>query len=199
MAYVDEIILKQQREQKETNEIQEASFEGRVEEGSIVVRGKSIKFIRQEYLNHKISMMMPDDVRPMTEEEINGAYLLGNRPQYLFHSDELQVSLVLNHTENPVQNTQTIKMAEVAAKLLEKAAMNGRIFRKKNIEKSRKVIATVELVSNGYDEGVYTLNFYISLENKLLLGNLNCVAKNMEYMREIAMQIVETIEINEAG
>ncbi len=198
MAYIDEKILRQQKAvQDERLQSENKELEGCVKEGKIILKGREISFKRQEYLDGKISMMMPEDTRPMTEEEIMGAYLLGNRPQYLFHSEDTQISLVFNHTENPVLNSQIIKMADVASKLLEKAALNGRIFRKKNIERNEKTIATVELVSNGYDEGVFTLNFYISLEDKLLLGNVNCAAKDMSILREVAMQIVETIEIRE--
>ena len=198
MAYIDEKILRQQKAvQDEMQQIEGKEIVGCVKDGKVIIKGREICFERQEYLDSKIFMMMPKDTRPMTEEEIRGAYLLGNRPQYLFHSEATEISLVFNHTENPVLNSQIIKMADVASKLLEKAALNGRVFRKKNIERNEKTIATVELVSNGYDDGVFTLNFYISLENKLLLGNINCASKNMAVLRDIAMQIVETIEIKE--
>ena len=198
MAYLDEEILKQQKAEKQAENKEEVNpIEGSVAEGKVILEGKEILFERKEFLEGQLSLFVPTDIRPMTEEEITGAYLLGNRPQFLFHSEQTELSLVLNHTENPVQNGQIIQMAGVAAKLLERATMNGKIFKKLNFERDEKMIATVELVSNGFDDGVYSLNFYISLQERLLLGNWNCPAKKMQLNKELAMQMLETMEIKE--
>lgn len=198
MAYLDEEILKQQKaEEQAENKKEVTPIEGSVAEGKVILEGKEILFERKEFLEGQLSLFVPTDIRPMTEEEITGAYLLGNRPQFLFHSEQTELSFVLNHTENPVQNGQIIQMAGVAAKLLERATMNGKIFKKINFERDEKMIATVELVSNGFDDGVYSLNFYISLQERLLLGNWNCPAKKMQLNKELAMQMIETMEIKE--
>lgn len=198
MAYLDEEILKQQSVERQAKNKEETNkLEGSVAEGKVILNGKEILFERQEFLDGQLSLFVPADIRPMTEEEITGAYLLGNRPQYLFYSEQTDLSFVLNHTENPVQNSQIIKMAGVAAKLLERAAMNGKLFKKVNLERSQKTVATVELVSNGFDDSIYSLNFYISLQERLLLGNWNCPAKKMQINKELAMQMLETIEIKE--
>ena len=196
MTYIDEEILKQQKMQEQKLE-QEERLQGEVAEGKVVLDGKEICFEKQVFLDGQLTLMVPTDLRPMSEEEINGAYLLGNRPQYLFRSEQLGMSFVLNHTENVVSDNQVIKMASVAGKLLERATMNGRTYRKINFSRSDKTIATVELVTNGLDDSIYSLNFYISIKERLLLGNWSCQAKGMAEKKLIAMQMLETIEITE--
>lgn len=199
MAYFDEEFLKQQRAEenyKEQKE-QQIKFNGNAADGKIELYGKEILFEKREFLDGKLSFFMPYDLRPMTDDEINGAYLVGNRPQFFYCSDMADMSFVLNHTENPVPDNQIVKMAGIAGRLLERATMNGKVYAKRNFERNGKTVASLELVTHGLDGAIFSLNFYISLEDRLLLGTISCPAKETAVKKELAMQILETIEINE--
>lgn len=202
MKYADEEFLKakkaeeKEREQEKAERL-ETELQGNVRDGKVVVYGKEIAFSEQTFLDGQLTLFAPTDLRALTQEEIDAAYLIGNKPQYVYYSESADMSLVLNHTDNPVDDGQVIKMAGIAGRFMEKTLMNGRVFSKKNRKSGDKTIASVETVSNGFDTGIYAFNFYISLQGRLLLGNWNCPAEGMERKKPLAEEMFETIAVQE--
>ncbi len=140
---------------------------------------------------------MPDDLREMTKEEIEGNYILGNRPQFLYTSDTLEISFVMNHTKNPLIDAQVPDMAEIAMSMLEKIKGNVKFYKKEKREINNKIVYKVEVVSSGIDDSVFTFNMYASLEGRLLLANISFGARKMATLHPLIMQMYDTLEIFE--
>ena len=201
MAHMDEEILKakkarqiEEKKERDQLELDKEKAES-IYDGMIHIYGRETAISRRIIEDLGISLFMPDEFELMDEEIKKLVFPLSHPPKYVFASGDTQFQITLNPTENVVPNDGIPKFVEISKALMEKMGPHARILATATIKKASKNIGIMEMVTQAVDMNVYNVMFYISINQKVLIGSIVCPAKLHERMVPIAKEILDSIEV----
>lgn len=203
MEYTDEQILKakkarQQQEQKqEEQEKLDNEKKESIYEGSVHIYGRETPFSRRTIEEYGISLYMPDEFEELEEEVKKLLFPFAHPPQYVYASTETQFQITLNLTQNIVPDSGMPKFMKTTRALLERMGPQARIHACATVQKKDRNIGLMEMTTRAVDMNVYNIMFYLSVNQKLLIGSIICPARFHERMVPIAKEIIDSIEIVE--
>lgn len=204
MEMNDQEILKLKREmeeskkQLESKENMEEEAKESIYDEVVHILGKEVSFQRREVPQLGVSIYMPEAFFELAEDVKKIIYPAGNTPQFVFASDDINFHLSLSQTEHKVPDGEMKKFVKISADLLTAMGPKVTIVEKEVIEKDDFHIGTMAFVSRAVDMMVYNLQFYLSIEGQLLIGNINFPSKFKKRMIPIAQEIIKSIEIGES-
>ena len=201
MSYTDEEILKakkarqyedkkQQEQQTLDDEKNESIFDGMVH-----IFGRETSFSRRIIEPDLISLYMPDEFELMDEDIKKLIFPLATPPKYVFASGETEFQITINPTENIVPDSGIPKFMNITKSLMEKMGPKSRILACAAVQNEDKNIGIMEVVTRAADMNVYNVMFYISINQKLLIGTILCPAKHHERIVPIAKEIIDSIKV----
>ena len=118
-------------------------------------------------------------------------------PKYVFASGETEFQITINPTENIVPDSGIPKFMNTTKSLMEKMGPQSRILACAAVQKEDRNIGIMEVVTRAADMNVYNVMFYLSINQKLLIGSILCPAKHHERMVPIAKEIIDSIKVVE--
>lgn len=161
------------------------------------IYGKWIYFERQFLVEDSISMMVPNNFVQMTKEAAKIKYPSEHRPETIMTDETGTVNLMFQYMEGEV-DSETIETFRNQVFGLMKYANPGIKEREVgviDIEGYR--IAYVEFTNNALGGKLYNLMFYISVKGRPLMGNFNCITKDVKYWQPVAMEMMQSVRIVE--
>lgn len=201
MGYVDEEILKakkarqiEEKEQQAQLDLEKENAES-IFNGMVHIYGRETTFSRRVIEDCGISLFMPDEFELMDEELKKLIFPLSHPPKYVFASGDTQFQITINPTESVVPNDGIPRFMEISKSILQKMGPQSRILATATIKKEEKNIGIMEVVTQAADMKVYNVMFYISINNKVLIGTILCPAKCHERMVSISKEIIDSIEV----
>lgn len=201
MAYTDEEILKAKKARlnEEKDQIAQAKLDEEKAEsifdGMIHIFGRETSFSRRVMEDLGISIFMPDEFEVMDEELKKLIFPLSQPPKYVYASGDTQFQMTFNPTEQMVPDDGIPRFLEISKALLEKMGPHSRILATATVKNKTKNVGVMELVTQAVDMNVYNVMFYLSIQQKVLIGSFICPAKFHERMVPIAKQILDSVEI----
>lgn len=213
MEHIDEKILKaknqmeeqmlaakKQMEEKEAKRHAEETIQEELKQSiydeSIQIYGIPIKFTEMKLIDNRITLRLPEDFELVSEEAIAQVYFLGNKPQYVLANDYLYFNVGFNRTEHPVPNSAIGDFSKVAKTMLERVGPKVKILDSSLFQSNDYNVATIEFISRAVDQTIYNQMFYVSLDNKLLIGFINFPSKYSKRLKPIGDEIIHSFQMN---
>ncbi|MCH5343807.1 MAG: hypothetical protein J1E64_07190 [Acetatifactor sp.] len=203
MIYTDEAILKirEQMEQNEkkshSDEVIKEELEHSIYDEEIKIFHLPVKFTDMELLDGRITMRLPNDFTPRTEEEIARVYFLGNQPQYVYSNPYLDFALALNWTAHQIDKETLFEAARDVEYLLDRVGPQTRFLGKQQLKRDEGNIATFQFVANTLDGVVYMNMFCACVEGRLLMGTLSFDEMLSKRLAPLTEEIVRSLRIRE--
>ena len=209
--FMDEEILKEKRriqqEQAQLLENETKEFESEKEEsifdGEITVEGQKVRFERVEIPELQISIMMPDFFFLLSEEVKQYIYPAGNRPSHIYGGENIYYQVSLSKTSHKIPDEGMVKFLPLAKKLMEVMGPKTKILAanviKHQAEDSCYHVGILEFISQAVDMSIYNVMFYISINNQLLMGNINFPYKKRNSYMKIAKETIDSIIVLQEG
>lgn len=207
--FFDEQILDMinQSEQKNFNNADIFSIEDKnveniaPEERSIYtgvrICGKWIYFERRLFAEDSISMMVPKNFVPMTQEAAKIKYPSEHRPETILTDETGTINLMFQYMEGEVdsETIETFRNQVFGLMKYTNPGIKEREVGEVDIENHR--IAYVEFTNNALGGKLYNLMFYISVKGRPLMGSFNCITKDVKYWQPVAVEMMKSIKILE--
>lgn len=159
--------------------------------------GKWIYFERQLLAEDSISMMVPRNFVPMTQEAAKIKYPSEHRPETILTDETGTINLMFQYMEGEV-DSETIETFRNQVFGLMKYANPGIKEREVGeIDIDGHRIAYVEFTNNALGGKLYNLMFYISIKGRPLMGSFNCITKDVKYWQPVAVEMMKSIKVME--
>lgn len=199
MGYKDEEILKMKKEIKEEQERKESdnNIEKEIVESiydeRVYIFGEPVCFECRAIPELKLSIYMPDNFFLFSEDIKHLVYPGVNAPSHIFGGENINFQMSLNQTSHIVPDSGMKKFLDISAELLRAAGPKVTIIEKNVLEKEDFHIGVMEFVSKAVDMMVYNIQYYISIDEKLLMGGITFPSKYKKRLIPLAKEIINSI------
>ena len=165
----------------------------------VKILGKTYCFERRLMADDTISVMVPTEFSPMSEEIANSKYPSTYRPETILTDQSGTVNLMFHYMEGDDGKTSVELLRNQVFGMMKR--VNGSIKERETgmTHAGLNEIAYVEFTNNVMDGKLYNLMFYVDVKGKPLMGSFNCSTKEMKYWRDIAFEMVQSLEIPETA
>ena len=186
------------REEKESQE-REVICEGNnsILNGSILLNGEQVNFSERTILENRASIWMPADFKEMTKEEIGSIYYLGNQPQAVLVGGSVPIHLGFNHTQHTVSDANLKEFVDTMQKIVETVGPKVSVYGTGARRIGDHPLLFMEMVSHTLEDAIYNLIFFCVLDNRVLIGFLNCTYSFLDSCRPIAKEMLESFHFYE--
>lgn len=155
-----------------------------------------VKFIRADIMNNKISAVMPDSFKVMSEEHRRIKYPV-NPPEYVYTTPDTCVNLCLSATGIPLEDKNVPLIGrQILASLkgLRKDAVYGEA--KELTVAGGKHVFFIDFMTQGFDQSIYNAMFFFEIGGRQGTGSWNCLGKDRWYWAQIFEHAVKTMRFN---
>lgn len=118
-----------------------------------------------------------------------------NAPTFVFGGERINFQMSMNQTQHIVPDAGMKEFINISARLLEAAGPKVTIVEKKVKEKEGRHMGVMSFVSKAVDMMVYNVQYYISMDNKLLIGGITFPSKYKKRMIPLSEEIMDSLEI----
>ncbi len=211
MQYKDEEILKRKKEIAEEEKRRnsknnlEQEAESSIYDKKVYIIGEEVSFERRVLPELKISIYMPESFFRFSDDVAKLLYPMGNTPSHIFGADNINFQMLFSQTAHSVPNEGMKSFVDMAAKLLEAMGPKTTIIEKtieektleeKTLEEEEVIsIGILSFVSKAIETTVYNVQFYISIEGKLLMGGITFPSKYKKRLIPLAKEVINSIEL----
>ena len=187
MAYSDEEILKIKKQIEANKAREEAASETEIT--------PELEFERRIIEDLEVSVNMPKQFILLDEELKRLIYPGASAPKYVYGGEGIKFQLTFNKTEHIVPDSGIKEFVKLSAQMLEAVGPKVRIIEKKTIEKEGYNIGVMSFVSRAIDMMVFNYQYYVSVDDKLLIGGISFPSKLKKEYMPIAEEIIDSFEI----
>lgn len=201
MEKLDEEILKarrsvkQEEEKKHSQENIEKELEETIFSGKIHIYGEEVEFARRTLEEYRVSILMPVTSYELDEELKKAIYPMDTRPKYVFGNMSVNITVSFQHTVHKILKEHLEDFMAYSKKLLLSVGPKVMFLQTNMLEKENDKIGVMEFVSSAMDTNVYNIQFYIPVDDGLLVGAINFPVKYKDRQMKIAHEMLQSIEI----
>lgn len=196
MEFKDEEILKTKKLLEEAEkESKENEPEGSIYDEEVSIIGEKVSFERRVISELKVSIYMPKTFFLFTDDIKKLIYPAGNAPSHVFGGENINFQMLLSQTVHAVPDSGIKEFINVSSRTLEAVGPKVTIVEKKVIEKTDFHIGILSFVSRAVDMMVYNMQYYVSINGRLLMGSVTFPSKYKKRMIPLAYEIIESLEI----
>ncbi len=199
MGYRDEEIMKERKsaaqaqmdaldEEQRERERQESIFDEFVH-----IEGREVRFARRPDEDVGISLYMPESFEKLDDETRKSFYPFGNPPKSVYADFETPFQITLNRTDSVVPDDGIPKFMKMSAKLLENYGPKSKILANGVVRLHDHNIGIMEAGTRAVDCNVHNVMFYVSVDDRVMIGNINFPTKYSKRMMPVAKQIIDSI------
>lgn len=201
MEKLDEEILKARRSIKQAEEKNhsqeniEKELEESIFSGKVHIYGQEVEFARRTLEEYGVSIIMPVTSYDLDKELKKAIYPMDTRPKYVFGNKSVDITVSFQHTVHKISKEQLEEFLAYSEKLLLSVGPKVMFLQKHTLEKEEDKIGVMEFVSSAMDTNVYNIQFYIPVEDGLLIGAINFPVKYKDRQMKIAQEMLQSVEI----
>lgn len=206
MEYKDEEILKakktiaEEKKQKESKKNLEKEAEESIYDEVVHIVGEEVHFTRRIIPELKVSIYMPECFFRFSDDVAKLLYPMGNTPSHIFGGQNINLQMLLSQTTHQVPDSGMKEFVDVAAKLVDVMGPKVTIVEKRVEEKQNERgeafhIGILSFVSRAVDTTAYNMQYYISMEGKILMGSVTFPSKYKKRLIPLANEVIGSIEI----
>lgn len=206
MQYKDEELLKvkkqiaEEEKRRETKKNMKQEAEESIYDEKVHIIGEEVTFERRVIPELMVSIYMPESFFRFTDDMAKMLYPMGNTPSHIFGGVNINFQMLLSQTTHQVLDNGMKSFVDMAAKLMDAMGPKVTIVEKKIEEKKMENdeifhIGTLSFVSRAIDTNVYNMQFYVSIDGKLLMGSVAFPSRYKKRLIPLAKEVISSIEL----
>ena len=156
----------------------------------VMLHDKRTVFTRQELLEGKVSIVIPEDFALLDEATRRKIYAVSDTPGCLYSNEQGCFVLGLKQAETKITENQLDFAMNIMKKVFPYSAHNAQLLSAKIMQAQNAPLGVLEYVHETLLEKVYQIMFLGSLENRMLVGSLHFSLADSEWMVPLAEEIM---------
>lgn len=158
----------------------------------VMLHDKRTVFNRQELLEGKVSIVIPEDFALLDEATRRKIYAVSDTPGCLYSNEQGCFVLGLKQAETKITENQLDFAMNIMKKVFPYSAHNAQLLSAKIMQAQNAPLGVLEYVHETLLEKVYQIMFLGSLENRMLVGSLHFSLTDSEWMVPLAEEIMNS-------
>jgi hypothetical protein len=146
-------------------------------------------------LDGKVSLLIPQNFKPMSEEMLTTKYPSERRPTLVYTNEPGSVNLALNHTRNRMPASQLAAFHKSMEGNLKRLYPSAEWFRSEVRKIHGREFFIMELRTPAIDTEVRNIMLGTSLDDRLLLISFNVTKELEREWLATASRIIESVEV----
>ena len=206
MKYMDEELLKakkaitEEEKRRESKKNLEKEAEESIYDEVVHIIGEEVHFERRIIPELKVSIYMPECFFRFSDDVAKLLYPMGNTPSHIFGAQDINFQMLLSQLTHQVPDAGIKSFVEMAAKLIDVMGPKVTIVEKRVEEKQKANgdifhIGVLSFVSRAVDMTVYNVQYYISMDGKILMGSITFPSKYKKRLIPLANEVISSIEL----
>lgn len=148
-----------------------------------------------ELLNGRIQLMVPDTLRPISDQMFALKYRTSMRPPMVLSDKDAEVNLICMPTESIATENQLESFRDHMLEEMLKRRSDLRILSKGVRTIDGHKISYFKFISKAIDQNVFNYYFLVILNSKVVFFSFNCTEKLQPVWEKTADQVLESIRI----
>jgi hypothetical protein len=201
--YLDEKLLRI-RQQKADVAMEEATeviiakeiADQNITDGQALIFGESVSFVSRKFLDNRLEIILPQNWSDFPEELVKLKYPYQARPPIILTDPTTAINFTINHTVNLLRQDEE-EIAGFARDMITMTnkATKARFLEDGIVEINGLWVAWYDFFVPSLGEDIYNFVFCTSLENRALILSFNCLEKQKDRWKSVALEIMQTIKI----
>lgn len=156
----------------------------------VMLHDKRTVFTRQELLEGKVSIVIPEDFALLDEATRRKIYAVSDTPGCLYSNEQGCFVLGLKQADTKITENQLDFAMNIMKKVFPYSAHNAQLLSAKIMQAQNAPLGVLEYVHETLLEKVYQIMFLGSLENRMLVGSLHFSLADSKWMVPLAEEIM---------
>lgn len=165
--------------------------------GNVKKEKKSnMRHILRHFLEHKVTIQLPEELTPMSPKDINATYpMVTRRPKEVYCTTDQRITFSINHT---IDKLQLIQLPAYQKLVFERQFTHPNIqLLTNNIQPINQTdFIIMEYVLPIGQQNLYNLLFVTALQGNMLIGTFNCPESLSHKWNTIFKQSLASIKLN---
>lgn len=201
--YLDEKLLRI-RQQKADVAMEEATegiitkeiADQNITDGQAIIFGESVLFVLRKFLDNRLEIILPQNWSDFPEELAKLKYPYQARPPIILTDPTTAINFTINHTVNLLRQDEE-EIAGFARDMITMTnkATKARFLEDGIVEINGLWVAWYDFFVPSLGEDIYNFVFCTSLENRALILSFNCLEKQKDRWKSVALEIMQTIKV----
>lgn len=146
-------------------------------------------------LRGAVKIHMPDELRPMSEWQMDQKYPGWQHGIEAFSLTNGTVSIAFHHTQNAIQETQIDDAHAVVSQLFRRRYGEARWIQSRVVRKFGTRVMVLEFVTQAEDTPIHNLMYGIPLKGRLLLVTFNATSQQVPEWLDRGRVLIDSIEL----
>jgi hypothetical protein len=181
---------------QEAEAARQAAIIQSMQTGCLTVDGVTIKFAEQTILEGRLQVDLPDNFTIMSAETARLKYPLESRPGLIFTDPNGTVNITFSHSPAALADVEVENFTNKMIRTIEKMQPDVRWQENGLKEVNGKKVGFCDFVVPAMDDDIYNLMFFMELNERVLIGAINCPVALMHNWKPIALGIVNSLRTN---
>ncbi|ODA32280.1 hypothetical protein A8L45_13700 [Veronia pacifica] len=155
----------------------------------------SDSFVRVNALGGKVSLLVPENFSPMSEDIIKVKYPSSRRPSEVLSDKTGSVTLAFNHTNNAMSVSDIKSAHSYISKMFRNTYPSAIWFRDEIIEQNGHVYMVMELITPVQDTNIHNIIYGTSVDNRYLLTSFNTTVEQSEEWLPLGKKMMASLTV----
>ncbi|SNS15304.1 hypothetical protein SAMN05446037_100514 [Anaerovirgula multivorans] len=186
MEYMDEKILKMKNQFKK--------YENKDIMGTVHIGEEKFEFEDVEFFDGKMTMRIPEVFTDMPLEMAKMKYPSEQRPQSIKTNEDGSVNITLSLFDEAIEKDQIKECRNGFRSIIKRMNPSTLFFDNEIMDMEDTKIGYFDYRSPALDDNLYNIMFVRAIDSKLLMGTFNCIFKDMEEWKPVALQMILSIK-----
>ncbi|WP_459480000.1 hypothetical protein [Clostridium saccharoperbutylacetonicum] len=179
------------------NAVEKAEARRDIRNGPIKIVDRYYEFEEKDFFDEKLKLFIPKDFEEMSEAARKLKYPSENRPDIIKCNEKGNTCVTLKIINSPLDEEKVAKLKDNMKVVIKRTNPANVFYEDGVLEVDSKNIGFFEFKGFAIDDSLYNLMFFLEFEKKTLMGTFSCLHSESKEWREIAFQIIKTIQIIE--
>jgi hypothetical protein len=179
------------------NSAEKAEARRDIKNGPIKIVDRYYEFEEKDFFDEKLKLFIPKDFEEMSEAARKLKYPSENRPDIIKCNEKGNTCVTLKIINSPLDEEKVAKLKDNMKVVIKRTNPANVFYEDGVLEVDSKNIGFFEFKGFAIDDSLYNLMFFLEFEKKTLMGTFSCLHSESKEWREIAFQIIKTIQIIE--
>jgi len=178
-------------------EAQEFGRNTNIQKGYIWLGGDKLLFSEREIIKKKLWMWLPNDFELLEKELRELKYPNENRPDIIYTNDDTTINVSFSYPEKRLTDEQKNKICIATEQVMRLRYSDESILDTGAADIGENKMEYLIFVAPAMDALIYNHMYFLSLNERLLIGNCNCMMQDSEDWKELFKQMIASIRIAE--
>lgn len=164
-------------------------------DGYIIINEERIPFERKHVLDGRISVLMPEAFVIMPKELAEIKYPSIQRPDEIYTNNEATINFSVSLKNDKAANEDIPHVRDTIQQVMMRMYPASNIIDSETVEVSNINISYFDLNTPAIDMEIYNMMFFLSIENRIVVGSFNCPWENMDVWKPMITQMLGSFEM----